>query len=157
MITLDHLEATGNAIIPPDATFEGPRFEAFKELATVSKKDGALIIAQVSHPGRQVASNIQQHPISASDVQLEANLGGLTFAKPRPATKEDIAGIIEGFAHAAEYLDKAGYDGINLHAAHGYLLAQVSTLQSRAHLDMLSLLSFCRRPRTSAPMSTEVR
>jgi 2,4-dienoyl-CoA reductase-like NADH-dependent reductase (Old Yellow Enzyme family) len=128
MIDLEHLEATGNMIIPPDAPLEGPRFEAFKELATVAKKDGALIIAQVSHPGRQVSSTIQQHPISASDVQLEANLGGLTFAKPRPATKEDIEKIVEGFAHAAEYLEKAGYDGINIHAAHGYLLAQVSTL-----------------------------
>jgi 2,4-dienoyl-CoA reductase-like NADH-dependent reductase (Old Yellow Enzyme family) len=48
----------------------------------------------------------------------------MTFGKPRAATTEDIANIIEGFAHAAEYLEKAGYDGIELHGAHGYLLAQ---------------------------------
>lgn len=48
----------------------------------------------------------------------------MSFAKPRPATQEDINGIIEGFAHTAEYMEKAGGDGIQVHAAHGYLLAQ---------------------------------
>lgn len=49
---------------------------------------------------------------------------GMTFAKPHPASLEEIERIIEGFAHAAEYLHAAGYDGIELHGAHGYLLAQ---------------------------------
>lgn len=49
---------------------------------------------------------------------------GMEFAKPRAATQEDINKVIDGFAHAAEYLEKAGYDGIQLHGAHGYLLAQ---------------------------------
>lgn len=40
----------GNPIIPRDAPFSGERFEAFKELATVSKAHGSLIVAQVSHP-----------------------------------------------------------------------------------------------------------
>jgi 2,4-dienoyl-CoA reductase-like NADH-dependent reductase (Old Yellow Enzyme family) len=124
MIEYDHLEAAGNPIIPRGSPYEGERFEAFKELATQSKKRGSLIVGQVSHPGRQVAENIQKHPVSASDVQLEGNVMGMTFAKPRAATDEDIKNIIEGFAHAAEYLDKAGYDGIQLHGAHGYLLAQ---------------------------------
>lgn len=124
MIEYDHLEAPGNAIIPRGSPYEGERFEGFKELATQSKKHGSLIVAQVSHPGRQVPEIIQKYPISASDVQLEGSIFGLTFAKPRAATDEDIQNIIEGFAHAAEYLDKAGYDGIELHGAHGYLLAQ---------------------------------
>jgi 2,4-dienoyl-CoA reductase-like NADH-dependent reductase (Old Yellow Enzyme family) len=124
MFEYDHLEAAGNPIIPRGAPYEGERFEGFKELATQSKKHGSLIVAQVSHPGRQVADNIQKNPISASDVQLEGNVMGMTFAKPRAATDEDIKNIIEGFAHAAEYLEKAGYDGVELHGAHGYLLAQ---------------------------------
>lgn len=49
---------------------------------------------------------------------------GMQFAKPHAATTDEIAQITEGFAHAAEFLDKAGYDGIELHGAHGYLLAQ---------------------------------
>ncbi|KAF1915733.1 hypothetical protein BDU57DRAFT_518856 [Ampelomyces quisqualis] len=124
MIEYDHLEAAGNAIIPRGSPYEGERFEAFKELATQSKKHGSLIVGQVSHPGRQVTQHIQPKPISASDVQLEGNFMRMTFAKPRVATDEDIKNVIEGFAHSAEYLEKAGYDGIQLHGAHGYLLAQ---------------------------------
>ena len=124
MMEYDHLEAAGNPIIPRTEAPEGKRFEAFKELAAASKAHGSLIVGQVSHPGRQVASNIQKHPISASDVQLEGNIMGMTFEKPRPATAEDIENVIEGFTHAAEYLHAAGYDGIELHGAHGYLLAQ---------------------------------
>jgi 2,4-dienoyl-CoA reductase-like NADH-dependent reductase (Old Yellow Enzyme family) len=124
MVEYDHLEAAGNPIIPRGAPYDGERFEGFKELATQSKKHGSLIVGQVSHPGRQVAENIQKNPVSASDVQLEGNVMGMTFAKPRAATEEDIKNIIEGFGHAAEYLEKAGYDGIQLHGAHGYLLAQ---------------------------------
>ncbi|KAL5119108.1 hypothetical protein ACEQ8H_003032 [Pleosporales sp. CAS-2024a] len=124
MIEYDHLEAAGNPIIPRGSPFDGERFEAFKELATQSKKHGSLIVGQVSHPGRQVADKIQKKPVSASEVQLEGNVMGMTFAKPRAATDQDIKNIIEGFAHSAEYLEKAGYDGIQLHGAHGYLLAQ---------------------------------
>ena len=124
MIEYDHLEAAGNPIIPRESKFEGERFEAFKEMATQGKKHGCLMIGQVSHPGRQVQDTIQKNPVSASDIQLEGNIMGMTFAKPRAATDEDIKNIIEGFAHAAEYLEKAGYDGIELHGAHGYLLAQ---------------------------------
>lgn len=124
MIEYDHLEAAGNPIIPRGAPYEGERFEAFKEMAELGKKEGCLMVGQVSHPGRQVEQRIQKSPISASDVQLEGEVMGMRFAKPRAATDEDIANVKEGFAHAAEYLEKAGYDGIELHGAHGYLLAQ---------------------------------
>lgn len=124
MIEYDQLEAPGNPIIPHDAPFSGPRFEAFKEMAEVSKAHGSLIVGQVSHPGRQVEQRLQPNPVSASDIQLEGEVMGMHFAKPRAATKEDIAAIKRGFVHAAEYLHKSGYDGIQLHGAHGYLLAQ---------------------------------
>lgn len=124
MIEFDQLEAAGNPIIPRSEAPKGERFEAFQKLAAAAKAHGSLVIGQVSHPGRQVPENIQPHPISASDVQLEGHPMGLTFAKPRPANNDDIENVIEGFAHAAEYLHAAGYDGIELHGAHGYLLAQ---------------------------------
>jgi 2,4-dienoyl-CoA reductase-like NADH-dependent reductase (Old Yellow Enzyme family) len=124
MIDPGHLEAPGNMIVPVDAPFEGERFEGFKAIATAGKAHGSLIVPQVSHPGRQVPDNVQKHPISASDMQLITPAMGRTYAKPRAATKEDIEGVIKGFTHAAVYLEKAGFDGIQLHGAHGYLLAQ---------------------------------
>ncbi|CAG8395795.1 unnamed protein product [Penicillium salamii] len=124
MLDYDHLEGPGNAIIPRGSAFSGDRFDAFKALAESAKKGGSLIIAQLSHPGRQTPDNIQQHPISASDVQLEGRTLGSTFAKPRAMFKKDFDDVIEGYAHAAEYCHKAGFDGIELNAAHGYLLTQ---------------------------------
>jgi len=117
MIEYDQLEAAGNPIVPRTEKPEGKRFEAFKRLASASKAHGSLIVGQVSHPGRQVESKIQKDTVSASDVQLEGNIMGMTFEKPHPASSEEIDGIIEGFAHAAEYLHKAGFDGIQLHGA----------------------------------------
>ena len=120
----DQLEAAGNPIIPRKAPFSGPRFEAFKRQAEAAKAHGALIVSQLSHPGRQTAKNLQPDPVSASDVQLQGNVMGMEFAKPHAATQAEIDEIIEGFAHAAEYCEKSGYDGVQLHGAHGYLLAQ---------------------------------
>lgn len=117
MIEYDHLETAGNAIIPRGSPFSGERFEAFKALADGAKKHGSLIMAQVSHPGRQVAEAVQKNPISASDVQLDGQVLSSTFAKPRAMEKKDFDDVIEGFAHAAEYCYKAGFDGIELHAA----------------------------------------
>ena len=117
MIEHDQLEAAGNPIIPRTSEFSGERFEAFKALATECKKHGSLLVGQVSHPGRQVESRIQKDPLSASDVQLQGNVMGMTFEKPHPASTEEIRRIIDGFAHAAEFLHKAGYDGIELHGA----------------------------------------
>ncbi|KAI0490928.1 NADH oxidase [Xylaria cf. heliscus] len=123
MISYTDLEAPGNSIIPPGAEFSGPRFEAFAAVATAGKSHGSLIVGQVSHPGRQATGDQQPHPISASAVQLVADQIG-KFGVPRAATQEDIDNVIEGFAHAAEYLERAGFDGIELHGAHGYLIAQ---------------------------------
>jgi 2,4-dienoyl-CoA reductase-like NADH-dependent reductase (Old Yellow Enzyme family) len=119
MLDYDQLEAPGNMIIPLSAEFSGPRFEAFKELATAAKAQGSLIVGQISHPGRQVQDKIQKDPVSASDVQLEGVVFGQTFAKPHAATQEEIDVIVNTFAHSAEFLDRAGYSGIELHGAHG--------------------------------------
>lgn len=49
---------------------------------------------------------------------------GPSFGKPHAATKAEIVDLVEGFAYAAEYLEKAGFHGIELHGAHGYLISQ---------------------------------
>ncbi|KAK9259454.1 hypothetical protein V1519DRAFT_469351 [Lipomyces tetrasporus] len=108
MLAYDQLEAAGNLIIPTDAPFDGPRFEAFTKLATVAKAHGSLITGQVTHPGRQVDRRIQPHPVSASD-----------FAKPHPASQEELNEIVRSFTFAAQYLHRAGFDGIELQGAHG--------------------------------------
>lgn len=165
MITYEHLEAPGNMIIPLDTPFSGKRFDAFKDLATEAKRHGSLVVGQVSHPGRQVSSDLVKDAVSASDVHLQfkGKKGATMFAKPHPASKAEINDIIERFAHAAEFLYKAGFDGIQLHGAHGYLLAQFLSqttnlrtdeyggpLSNRARL----ILEIATRIRSRVPSST---
>ena len=56
--------------------------------------------------------------VTATDAQ------NATFAQTREATPADIEYLTQSFVHAAEYLEAAGFDGIELHGAHGYVLAQ---------------------------------
>lgn len=135
MVEFDQLEAAGNPIIPRGEAPEGPRFEAFKEQAIAAKAHGSLCLLQLSHPGRQTPDLLNSNPISASDIQLEGTVMGMTFAKPHPASEEEIKNVIEGFAHAADYSAKAGYDGIELHGAHGYLLAQFLSATTNKRTD----------------------
>ncbi|GAP86850.1 putative oxidoreductase [Rosellinia necatrix] len=124
MLYYDQLEARGNSVIPRDAPFFDERFQAFSDLAAQAKAHGSLIVAQLSHPGRQAPDSIQPYPVSASDVHLEGTALGSTFAKPRAMTKEEIRDVVDRFGYAAEYLHRAGYDGVQIHGAHGYLIAQ---------------------------------
>ena len=161
MIEFDQLEAAGNPIIPRTEKPEGKRFEAFKRLASESKAHGSLIVGQVSHPGRQVESRIQKDPVSASDVQLEGNVMGMTFEKPHAASSEEIERIIEGFAHAAEYLHKAGYHGIELHGAQSACMIMLSLKNSANTLLAVtcSLNSSLLRPtnaRTSMAVTSRI-
>ncbi|KAI6934172.1 FMN-linked oxidoreductase [Hortaea werneckii] len=156
MFEYDHLEAAGNPIIPRGSKYEGERFERFREMAEQGKKHGSLMVGQVSHPGRQVQDKIQPNPISASDVQLKGDVMGMTFAQPRAATEEDIKNVKEGFAHAAEYLEKAGYDGIQLHGAHGYLLAQFLSPTTNLRTDQYGG-SLANRARLILEIAQEIR
>ncbi|KAF5679779.1 nadh oxidase [Fusarium heterosporum] len=147
---------TCSSVIPADAPFEGERFEKYKQMATVAKKDGSLIVAQVNHPGRQVPYKINPVAISASDVQLEPKMG-MTFGKPHAATKDEIAQIVEGFVHAAEYLERAGFDGIELHAAHGYLLSQFLSRTTNKRTDEYGAQTIENRLRLISEISTAIK
>ncbi|KAI0474282.1 NADH:flavin oxidoreductase/NADH oxidase-like protein [Xylaria cf. heliscus] len=129
-IELDKVDSVGDMIVTPESAPNGPRSEAFKKLAAAAKAHGSLFIAQVTHPGRQLNARICKDTISASAIQILSK-----YAKPREATKDDIARLIDGFSYAAEYLQKAGFDGIELHAAHGYLLSQFLSETSNQRTD----------------------
>ncbi|KAI1331750.1 NADH:flavin oxidoreductase/NADH oxidase-like protein [Xylariaceae sp. FL0255] len=130
-IEFDMLDAVGDMIITPECPPSGPRFEGFKEIAVAAKEHGSLLLAQVTHPGRQLSSRIRKDTISASASPPISE----HYAVPREATKADIARIVDGFSHAAEYVDKAGFDGIELHGAHGYLISQFLSERTNQRTD----------------------
>lgn len=99
--------------------------EKLKEWASVTQKHGSHLWMQINHPGRQ-SPKFNKDVVSASDVQLPIKS---LFPKPRPMTEEEIWKCIDGFGDCALIAKKAGWKGVQIHGAHGYLVSQfLSTL-----------------------------
>ncbi|CCO34614.1 hypothetical protein BN14_08718 [Rhizoctonia solani AG-1 IB] len=122
MVDPQQLEAPGNPVFyEPHETPE--RLEQFRKMAAAGKAHGSLMIMQVSHPGRQISVLMNPSPVGASDIQLADRLG-MSFGKPTALDKAGIRKVVDQFAYTAEAAYRTGFDGIQLHGAHGYLIAQ---------------------------------
>ncbi len=93
---------------------------AYRELVDHVHNHGAKIAMQIAHSGRQTTRQAAgTQPMGPSPVKDRA-----LFTTPRPMSARDIQDIIEAFAQAARRVKAAGFDAVQLHAAHGYLLNQ---------------------------------
>jgi 2,4-dienoyl-CoA reductase-like NADH-dependent reductase (Old Yellow Enzyme family) len=120
----NHLESPGNTIITKELD-SSYRREIWKEIATKSKKHGTLIIGQLGNAGRQTQAVVNASPFSASNVQLNGKAMGRSFGTPIALSLEQIqTEVINRFVFASKFLYECGFDGIQLHGAHGYLIAQ---------------------------------
>jgi 2,4-dienoyl-CoA reductase-like NADH-dependent reductase (Old Yellow Enzyme family) len=111
---------------------EGQRLERFREWARIGRAQGAQFWMQINHPGRQMQTNLGQATVAPSAVALE--MGGLSkmFPVPRALNEDEIAELIQRFARTAVLAEQAGFSGVQVHAAHGYLLSQfLSPLSNR--------------------------
>lgn len=94
-----------------------------RRLADAIHNNGVKAVAQISHAGG--AANPQDtgmEPVSASAVQSPRAKAGAPL--PRAMTVGEIQAVVEAFSQAACRAQEAGFDGVELHAAHGYLLNQ---------------------------------
>lgn len=122
MIDYTAVEAYGNPILVDN---HDNRVSAFRDIVQATKKHhNALAIVQLSHPGRQGSKALNPHPISASDVHLKLSWAGNEFAPPRAMTLDDIRHNVAQWGQSAYLAWQAGFDGVQIHCAHGYLLAQ---------------------------------
>jgi len=98
-----------------------------RRLARALRDAGAGVVLQLHHGGRRASSAVTgQQPVAPSPIADPA--GEL----PRELTRDEIAAITTRFAEAARRALIAGFDGIQVHAAHGYLVAQfLSPLSNR--------------------------
>ena len=116
MVDRGHLGEPGNIVIEDDRAL--PQLMDWTKAA---HNGGAVIFAQLNHPGRQSnLLNIGHTPVAPSAVPLA--LPGA--ATPRALSTVEIEEIIERFATAASVCEEAGFDGVQIHAAHGYLVTQ---------------------------------
>ncbi len=109
-----HLEHAANFVLDERSDMERAR-----NLASAAKRGGALVLVQLAHAGRQTPEAINSRPLSISDLRLD--LPG--YGEPKAATEEDLQIVIDKFGRSAALAKEAGFDGVEIHAAHGYLLS----------------------------------
>jgi 2,4-dienoyl-CoA reductase-like NADH-dependent reductase (Old Yellow Enzyme family) len=116
------LEAPRNVVIEDDR-----HMPQLRQWAATTMGTDARLILQLSLPGRQTQRGLalagrRQDVATASAVPL--TLGGRLFAPPRALSDPEIRQVIGQFASAARIAAEAGFAGVQIHAAHGYLLSQ---------------------------------
>jgi 2,4-dienoyl-CoA reductase-like NADH-dependent reductase (Old Yellow Enzyme family) len=128
-VMVDRRALTGPGTI---ALENGTPLAPFEAWAKAARAQGAQAWMQISHPGRQVMANMGGLAWAPSAVALDMGKHSKLFAQPVAMTQADIAEVIERFAATAHAAEQAGFTGVQIHAAHGYLISQfLSPLSNR--------------------------
>lgn len=95
-----------------------------KEWALLGKKYNMAQIVQLSHPGKQCPKGLNSETVAPSAIGFHSSLLSATFAVPRALEEDEIYDIIKRFGESARICEKAGFEGVQIHGAHGYLVSQ---------------------------------
>ncbi len=123
---------TGNVMVDPRALTgpgavvlqRGTELAPFKRWAQAASLGGAQVWMQISHPGRQVMAAMGQDGWAPSEVPVNLGKHSKLIAKPHAMTEAEIVQTIQRFADTARLAQEAGFTGVEIHGAHGYLLSQ---------------------------------
>ncbi|WP_326957880.1 NADH:flavin oxidoreductase/NADH oxidase family protein [Amycolatopsis sp. NBC_01286] len=129
---------TGNVMVDPSALGEprnvalSPDPDVYRPWARSVEGTGTQLWVQLNHPGRQSPRYLSRQPVAPSAVPFGDRGVRTAFAAPRALTGEEIEAIIERFGVAARTFVDAGFAGVQIHGAHGYLVSQfLSPLTNR--------------------------
>jgi len=120
----------GGVVLEDDA-----QLHKFKRWASVGRSRGAQFWLQINHPGRQMPANLGQPTWAPSAVALDLGPMSKHFSPPQAMTEEGMADVIQRFARTAQLGEQAGFSGVEIHAAHGYLLSQFLSPLSNQRTD----------------------
>jgi 2,4-dienoyl-CoA reductase-like NADH-dependent reductase (Old Yellow Enzyme family) len=116
MIDRRYLERAGNVVLEDDQAMP-----MLRRWAAEGTHGGNQLWMQISHPGRQCPRMVNSQPLAPSEVQLKLLAN---FSKPRMMTEADIEDVIQRFTRSASLAKQAGFTGVQIHCAHGYLISQ---------------------------------
>ncbi|MEU1283602.1 NADH:flavin oxidoreductase/NADH oxidase family protein [Kitasatospora sp. NPDC005856] len=117
MIDRTALTEPGNVILDHDRALP-----AFRRWAAAAKDAGSTLWMQINHPGRVATVPFTHRPVAPSATREP--VPGYNLRRPRALTGQEVRHVVRAFARTAELAVAAGFDGIQIHAAHGYLLSQ---------------------------------
>lgn len=115
-----YLERPGNVVI--DGPQSNEQLSALAAFAKAGTRNGTHLWMQLSHAGRQTPKAVASEPVAPSAVEVE--MPGGQFGKPRALSGDEILDVIQRFAHAAGVAKETGFTGVQVHAAHGYLISE---------------------------------
>jgi 2,4-dienoyl-CoA reductase-like NADH-dependent reductase (Old Yellow Enzyme family) len=121
---------TGHVIVDPEGLGEPGNVmvvddrhrAALTRWASAAQANGSQLWMQINHTGRQAPKRLIRQPVAPSVVGLK----GMTalFARPRALEDREIRAIVQRFATTAAIAKDAGFGGVQIHGAHGYLISQ---------------------------------
>ena len=122
---------TGNIMVDPKGTAEpgnivfdkNSNMEILKDWAKQGQQHGAKVMVQLNHPGKQVPKTIAKETVAPSTIPLGNGLNKL-FSTPRALTTSEVEELVQKFVTSAKVTKEAGFSGVQIHAAHGYLISQ---------------------------------
>lgn len=117
MIDRRALGESGNVVVEDDR--DAGMLRAWADAA---HQGGAHLWMQINHPGRQSPRTLSKEPVAPSAVAMRG--AGPAFARPRALTDLEIEELVARFANSAKIAREAGFDGVQIHGAHGYLISQ---------------------------------
>lgn len=118
MVDRRYLGEPGNVVIEDDRDM--PLLKAW---AQAGQSRGGSLWVQLNHPGKQSPKGLNRETIAPSAVPFKEDMQAF-FATPRAMSEADIQDVIARFAKAAELVKAAGFGGVQIHGAHGYLVSQ---------------------------------
>jgi len=135
MIDRRYLECPRNIVLDE----QSPKHE-FVKWRDAMKAEGSLAVLQISHPGRQCPVSVTSQPIAPSSVALQmpgmpTTASKLLVAKPREMNDEEILEVVKQFVTTARLARDFGFDGVQVHSAHGYLLSQFLSPKTNLRTD----------------------
>lgn len=118
MIDRRHIGEPGNVVLEDERDLD-----LLREWARKGSRNGCQLWMQLNHPGKQSPKMLNKAPVSPSAVPFRKELQAM-FATPRALEVSEIEELIQRFATSAAIAEKAGFAGVQIHGAHGYLVSQ---------------------------------
>jgi len=97
--------------------------DTLRRWAAAGTRNGTQLWMQINHPGKQAPKRLNRETVSPSAIPFRPDMARF-FATPRALTEAEIEDLIQRYGHTAEIAHKAGFSGVQIHGAHGYLVSQ---------------------------------
>lgn len=118
-----HVQANGIAFTHEFAGYDDKYLASLKKLANAAKSNGAPAILQINHGGNKALPELTSDIVSASPVPTKATAFAPSLT-PRELSDDEIQEIIKAFGQTTRRAIEAGFDGVEIHGAHGFLIQQ---------------------------------